>query len=378
MKEKEFIEEREIIEKATALVRQLVPAGWLVEATVVESTMGTPQQTQVRLDATMTLRAPVGASATIAVEARRSLAPRDVDRVFVVFARLRTLTGKTPALVVAPWLSQRTQDLLAADNINYLDLTGNVLLKLENPAIFIKVAGAARQPERRSSGRARVRGPKAGRLVRFLADVCPPYRVSEIAGATGLTPGYVSRLLYTLDREAIVDRSSRGRVEGVELEALLRRCSQNRDLLKRNEAMTFIAPAGASAAMSHLAEPALESRFAITGSFAATRLAPIAAPVLLALYTDDADSLASSLRLLPADEGANIVLLKPFDPVVYDRTTQEGGLRYVAPSQAVVDCLAGNGRMPAEGEALLAWMKENESRWRSPSLESFTRSSGSR
>ena len=30
--------------------------------------------------------------------------------------------------------------------------------------------------------------------------------------------------------------------------------------------------------------------------------------------------------------------------------------RYVAPSQAVVDCLTGTGRMPAEGEAVLEWM----------------------
>jgi hypothetical protein len=355
MEETQLTEEGRIIQKTTALMRQLIPAGWLVEATVAEPTPGTPRQTQARPDATMTLRAPDGTSATIAVEARRSLSPRDVDRVFVVFARLRMLTAKASALVVAPWLSQRTQDLLAADNINYLDLTGNVLLKLDDPAIFIKVAGTARQPGRQPRGKARVRGPKAGRLIRFLADVCPPYGVSEIAGVTGLAPGYVSRLLDTLDIEAIDDRS------------------QHYDLLKTNEAMTFIAPAGVAAAISRLAELTLESRLAITGSFAASRLAPVAAPVLLALYADDTGLLVSSLRLLPADEGANIALLKPFDAVVYYRATWEDGLSYVAPSQAVVDCLSGNGRMPAEGEALLAWMKGNESQWRSPSLESFTR-----
>jgi uncharacterized protein YcaQ len=188
----------------------------------------------------------------------------------------------------------------------------------------------------------------------------------------------VSRLLETLNNEAIVDRSRRGRVEAVDYEALLRRWAENRDLLKKIGAMTFIAPAGATASLARLADLAGQSRFAITGSFAATRLAPIAAPVLLAIYTDDADSLASSLGLLPADEGANVALLKPFDQVVYDRATQAEGLSYVAPSQAVVDCLAGNGRMPAEGEALLTWMKQNESLWRFPSLESFLQSSGSR
>ncbi|NNN22532.1 MAG: hypothetical protein HKL80_11100 [Acidimicrobiales bacterium] len=72
---------------------------------------------------------------------------------------------------------------------------------------------------------------------------------------------------------------------------------------------------------------------------------------------------------MPADRGANVVLLNPFDRVVYERTTIENtNIRYVAPSQAAVDCLTGNGRMPSEGTALIDWMVENESAWRLSSL----------
>jgi hypothetical protein len=378
MKENRLTKEKEIMERAAALLRELIPSGWLVKIAFAEPSTGAPDQKQLRPDAFMTLRASDGSSSTMVVEARRSLSPREVDAVFAMFARLKVPAGGCLGLVVTPWLSQRTQDLLAADNINYLDLTGNVLLKLDNPALFIKTTGATRQPNRRPTSQARVRGPKAGRLVRFLADVRPPYNVKEIAEAAGLTSGYVSRLLDTLDSEAIVDRARRGRVETVDYEALLRRWAVYYDLLKRNKAKTFIAPAGATASASQLVSLGSAGRYAVTGSFAATRLAPIAAPSLLAIYTDDAESLASSLGLLPTDEGANVVLLKPFDPVVYERTTQENGLSYVAPSQATVDCLAGNGRMPAEGEALSTWMKENEPLWRFPSLQSFLEGSGAR
>jgi len=378
MKGNRLTEEKETVERAATLLRELIPPGWLVETAVAEPSGDAPDQKQVRPDALMTLRASDGSSSTMAVEAKRSLSPREVDAVFAMFARLKVPAGGPSGLVVAPWLSQRAQDLLAADDINYLDLTGNVLLKLGDPALFIKMTGATRQPGRRPTSQARVRGPKAGRLVRFLADVRPPYRVKEIAEVAGLASGYVSRLLDTLDGEAIVDRSRRGRVEAVDYEALLRRWAEYYDLLKSKEAKTFIAPAGAAASVSRLVSLRLAERFAVTGSFAAVRLAPIAAPVLLAIYTDDADSIASSLGLLPADEGANVALLKPFDPVVYERAAQEDGLSYVAPSQAAVDCLAGNGRMPAEGEALLTWMKENESLWRFPSLESFLEGSGGR
>lgn len=58
----------------------------------------------------------------------------------------------------------------------------------------------------------------------------------------------------------------------------------------------------------------------------------------------------------------------PFDEVVWERTTGEDGVTCMAPSKAAVDCLTGNGRMPAEGEALLAWMLENETQSRASSL----------
>jgi len=33
------------------------------------------------------------------------------------------------------------------------------------------------------------------------------------------------------------------------------------------------------------------------------------------------------------------------------------------------DCMTGNGRMPAEGEALLSWMAHHEDDWRATSLK---------
>ena len=113
---------------------------------------------------------------------------------------------------------------------------------------------------------------------------------------------------------------------------------------------------------------ALTAPTAITGSFAAQRLNPVAAPSLLAVYCTDVTATARALDLLPADEGANVALLRPFDPVVWDRTVSEGGLTYVSPTQVALDCLAGNGRMPAEGEAVLTWLAANESAWRAPAL----------
>lgn len=368
-------EETELIESAVAWLKEHLPPNWAAERTNRQIAGTRPDEPQSIADAVIELRAPNGTFTTFAVEAKRSFSPRDVERLLAGLTRLlRTLAGNVPVLVVAPWLSPRSQELLDKEGVNFIDLTGNALVRLDNPAVYIKATGATRNPDPEPRGRARVRGPKAARLVRLLADVRPPYGVREIASAAQLTPGYVSRLLDALDREALIERSPRGEVESVDVSALLRRWAESYDVLKTNEARRFIAPGGAAKAIQMLADESATVPVAITGSFAAVRLAPVAAPALLLAYCQDMPSIADGLDLLPADEGANVVLLRPFDRVVWDRTATEDGLTYVPPSQTAVDCLTGTGRMPAEGDALLKWMAANESNWRLNSLSELTES----
>lgn len=101
-------------------------------------------------------------------------------------------------------------------------------------------------------------------------------------------------------------------------------------------------------------------RWLVTGSFVAYRVAPVAASAMLMVYTDDVKGLADALGLLPADSGADTVLLSPNDECVWDRLFEAEDIPTVGLSQAAADCLTGNGRMPSEGVALLEWMSEHE------------------
>jgi hypothetical protein len=78
----------------------------------------------------------------------------------------------------------------------------------------------------------------------------------------------------------------------------------------------------------------------------------------------DPDTAAVELDLRPVETGANVLLLEPFDSVVFERTRREDCRTLVAVTQCVADLLTGTGREPAEGEALLSWMAENEDAWR--------------
>jgi hypothetical protein len=66
-----------------------------------------------------------------------------------------------------------------------------------------------------------------------------------------------------------------------------------------------------------------------------------------------------------------VMLLAPDDPVVFTGVRPVAGTPHVALSQLVLDCLAGPGRMPAEGEELLTVMERQVGSWRLDRLDDW-------
>jgi hypothetical protein len=170
----------------------------------------------------------------------------------------------------------------------------------------------------------------------------------------GVDVSYASRLVDWLEREAVLTRRPRGPVQAVHQAQLIRRWAEDYAVLKSNDARSFLDPRGLDNFMKRLRKS--RSRYAVTGSLAAARIAPIAPSRLAMVYVDDPDRAAVSLELRPTESGANIMLLGPFDSVVFDRTWNDELTTFVAPSQTAVDLLTSPGRSPAEGEAILEWM----------------------
>src|SRR5205814_10040106 len=83
---------------------------------------------------------------TLLVEAYRRFTPRDVDRVLGGTSRLMRRVLRDPVVVVAPWLSPRSRQVLAEHGFNYIDLTGNVRLKVPRPSINFRLDAAQQDP----------------------------------------------------------------------------------------------------------------------------------------------------------------------------------------------------------------------------------------
>ncbi|WDZ85582.1 hypothetical protein [Micromonospora cathayae] len=322
----------------------------------------------------------------LAVQAYRRFTPRHADQVVSGVSRLMRSMRPQPILVVAPWLSPQSRELLVDQEINYLDLTGNVWLRLPNPLIIVRTEGARKDPDPSERPPVRLQGKGINALVRILVDVAPPYRMVDLARATGLSPGYVSRTLEALDEERLIDRGRDRVVHDVDWQRLLRRRAEHYGLLKSNHTRGYLARTGLTAFARDLAvtrpgdigpdadaeyrrligqgeDPAL-----VTGSFAVSDYVRVAAPAQLVLYVPDADQFADRHGLMPVDRGANVLLLRAADRSQLDRVRMVDGVLHVGVSQLALDCLAGNGRLPEEGDALLDWMRENVVAWRKDKL----------
>jgi hypothetical protein len=327
-----------------------LPPGW-------EAALAKNIGRDLGVDAILKIQGPGRATGLLVVQVKDRLEPKDVD----FLPPLRP--GSTPpALISAPFLSRRTRERLKDRGFAYADLTGNVWLVLSKPGLFIDASGAQENPEPVTRARKSLKGAKAGRLIRALCDFRPPLGVRELAKRADIDPGYASKVIDFLDREALVARTSRGPITSVDWPALVRRWSQEYSPFRRGGATMFLAPRGISAVIDRL--KSIGARYAVTGSWAASQIAPIAPARLLMIYVDKPASIHGELDLRPAEAGANVALLTPFDDVVYDRTSQTSGITVAAVSQVAADLSTSPGRGPNEAEALMDWMRDNEEIWR--------------
>jgi hypothetical protein len=317
------------------------------------------------VDLLIDLRAPDGNKATLVIMAKGPVEPRDVPGVAQQLQQAASTLANAYCMVVAPFIGSRAQEKLRRVGVGYWDTTGNAHIALDQPVLVIGLGGADRNPWPESRALQSLRGRAAGRVARALCDFKPPYGIRELAGRAGVSPASLSRVIELLGREAIIERTSgRGPIKDVDWPALIMRWTDDYAFATSNRIATYLEPRGRKLLLDKLTT--LTSPYAVTGSLAADALgAAVSAPRLMTIYVEEMMVAAEDLALRQADTGGNVILAEPFGPVAMDRLIKIDGIAYAGPSQVAADLLTGPGRSPADGEALVSWMKDNEDAWRS-------------
>jgi hypothetical protein len=333
--------EANTLREALPRLKESLPPGWRVTRELLEPASGP--------DAFVDITGPDGKTARLAVEVKNRFVPRLAPQIREQLARFAPAAG----FLVAPFLSVTARDSLQANGLNYLDLVGNCRLVLSSPGLFVQTVGASKDPSPPEATRRSLKGAKAGRVVRALCDFPLPLSISALATFAQVDVSYASRLVEWLNGEAALERRPRGAVEAVDRPNLIRRWAQDYDVLKTNASRAYLEPRGLDHLVRRLTGSNLVPRYAVTGSLAANRVAPTAPARLGMLYVDDFAEAASVLQLKTTSSGANVMLLLPFDEVVFKRTIINNNMILVASSQLAVDLMTSPGRAPAEAEAVL-------------------------
>src|SRR4051794_39527244 len=138
--------EREVVRRAAELIADRLPRTWTSELSerVPDS--------RRKADAVLTLQAPDGDRALVVIEAKRALETRDA---IPIAERLKTLSADladdaviATGLVAAPYLNPATRARLSELGVGYADSTGNLSLRLDRPALFIRDVGQEKNPWR--------------------------------------------------------------------------------------------------------------------------------------------------------------------------------------------------------------------------------------
>lgn len=348
--------ERRIASDIERILAERVPPGWTVRSELPVS------RDQVAVDLLIELTSPAGETALLAVEIKARVEPRRIPELArrIEEATSEGMPGVVPVLGAA-YLSPRARELLRGLDVSYIDTTGNVRITASSPGLFISDGGDDRDPWPRRDVLQSLRGRGAACAVRAIVDTAPPFGVRELAEVTDIPAPTLSRVVRLLEREGVVTRQPRGQVEAVDWQGAIRRWAEDYDQAGSNTATALLEPRGLGAIIEKLRGATID--YAATGAFAAQYFDPVAPARVAALYVIDAAEASERLGLRETDTGANVTLLEPFDPVVFDRTVERDGLRCVAPSQLAVDLLTGPGREPSQGEQMLIWMEKNKNAW---------------
>lgn len=268
---------------------------------------------------------------------------------------------KAVPLLVVPFMSDAGRRVCEDASIPWFDLSGNA--HIVAPGIRIIVDG---RPNRfRGPGRpASIFAPKSARVVRWLLEnEGRALTQREIARATDMTDGFVSRIASRLEDESYVVREASGALRvkdpALLLDAWRDEYRFDKHVLLQGHVAARSGDALARFVGDTLAKGSVEH--AATGLAAAWQMTHFAAFRIATFFLAESPSkeLREKLGFREDARGANLWLVLPNDAGVFHGAETQGGLRCVHPVQAYLDLKAHPERATEAAERLrselLSW-----------------------
>jgi hypothetical protein len=240
--------------------------------------------------------------------------------------------------------------------VSWLDLSGNA--RIIAPGLRVIIEGKTNQFIVRGRP-ANVFAPKSSRVVRRLLIQPSKYVCQrEIARATGLDEGFVSRLVIRLEKDDYLVRAEDGTVRPKDPGLLLDAWREAYQFSKHTIHHGHVA-ARSGDTLLRVVSDTLTKRgieHAATGLAGAWVLTRFAAFRIATVYlpTDPSPTLLDELGFREDPRGANLWLVVPNDAGVFQGAVEKDDIRCVHPVQVYVDLKDHPERAPEAAERLRA------------------------
>ena len=277
-------------------------------------------------------------------------------------AHAKALASYATPLLVVPFMTEDGQKRCAEAGVSWLDLSGNA--DVTAPGLRVLVEG--KQNRFKRPGRVRTAfAPKGARIARWLLThpkVSPSQ--AELAAATGLNPGHVSKVVSKLESDGLVARTRDGGLQVLSPDLLLDTWRAQYDFSKHEIVKGGFAARDGVERTRRFAD-ALERqslRHAVTGLAGAWLVDRFAAFRTATFYLQKpltAEQL-EKLGFHAEERGANVWLVVPNDSGVFQGAGQRDGLRTVHPIQMYLDLGAHHERAREAADHL----REHHLNWR--------------
>jgi hypothetical protein len=279
-------------------------------------------------------------------------------------AAVRGRRRKALPVLAVPFMSDAGREVCAKANVQWFDFSGNA--HIVAPGLRILVAG--RQNRYRGPGRpASVFAPKSARVVRWLLmNQGRALTQREIARATEMTEGFVSRIVSRLESENYIVREANAAVRVKASQLLLDAWREEYRFDKHLILQGHVAARSGDALARYVGDALLDASIdhAATGLAAAWQMTRFAAFRIATFFLTEPPSpeLSAKLGFREDVRGANLWLVIPNDEGVFQGSEVRGGLRCVHPVQTYVDLKAHPERAPEAAEQLrskfLGWRND--------------------
>jgi len=335
-----MVTEKEIINKLKKTLRDLFESLDFIKITDIKSEVkGLFPDHQISPDLIAEVRTN-NKKYLLVFEAKSAGQPRYTR---MAVSQLKNIIGNNKnwyGVFAATFLSEESKQICRANNIGFIDLAGNCLLKFDN--VYLSIEGRP-NPYPSTRPLKSIFSTRSSRVLRVL--LCNPARkwlVKDLSAEANISIGHAFNIKQRLLEFEFIEETDSGKNLKFKLrnsELLLMKWADNYSYQK-NRIRNFYSLDDVGAIERKLVNYFNENRipYAFTLTSGSSKVAPFLRYTRVFTYiNDDIDRIAEALNLKKVSSGPNISFLEPYDEGIFYGLQEVQGVKVVSDIQLYLD-----------------------------------------